>query len=81
MINPETKTIVDKIISTMKKLEVFTIEQLENEIATIPNSSLKAHCVEGVLNSFEIEQAFGTYYFNFIHTEHMPNTDLEFQNN
>lgn len=81
MINPEAQIIVNKILSAMNKLEVFTIEQLENEIAIIPNSTLKTHCVEWVLNSFEIEQVFGTYYFKFIHMEHMPNTDLEFQNN
>ena len=81
MINYDAQLIIDEIINAMRKLEIFTLEQLENELTIIPNSTLKDRCLECILNSSEIEQIFGIYYFNFMHTEHMPNTDLEFRNN
>ncbi len=81
MINYEAQLIIDKIIQIIRTLGAFTLEQLENELTIIPNSTLKEHCIEYVLNSSEIEQVFEIYYFSFTHTEHMPNTDLEFQNN
>lgn len=81
MINYDAHLIVNAIIKTMEKLEVFTLEQLENELTFIPNSALKDQCVESILNSSEVEQAFGVYYFNFMHMKHKPSTDLEFRNN
>lgn len=81
MINYDAKAIIDEIIKTMKKLRFFTLEQLENELTFIPDSTLKNQCIESILNSPEIEQTFGVYHFNFMRKEHKPNIDLEFRNN
>lgn len=65
MIDYDSQLTVDIIINAMKKLEIFSLEQLEKEIALIPNSTFKEHCIEWILNSSEIEQVFGIYCILF----------------
>ncbi len=55
--------VASEIIKAAKRLKIFTFEELENELSSIPESTLKNQCIEWFLSSTEIDQILGIYYF------------------
>lgn len=52
-----------KILKVAKELKFFTFDQLEAELSSIPESTLKTQCIEWLLISPEVEQILGIYHF------------------
>jgi hypothetical protein len=59
----ETNKMVSQIIQAVENLQVFSIEDLLRELLFIPDCIRKWKCIDQVLESPEVKQVLGVFYY------------------
>ena len=68
MKNERMEQMLSVVLETVEKLQIFTLEEFEFELLSIPNDTIKEQCIEWILTAPEMDHVFDIYFFNsYVH--------------